>query len=60
MQLLYRGHFYALKICCLDLQRSRVEVDGSHIDVHIHNLGQFEYWLTTFGRRSTSYPPFKD
>ena len=51
VQLLHRGHSYSLKICCLDLQRYRVEVDGSHIDVNIHNLGQFEYWLTTFGSR---------
>ena len=51
VQLLHRGHSYSLKVCCLDLHRYRVEVDGARIDVHIHSLGQFEYWLTAFGRR---------
>jgi len=51
VQLLHRGHPYALKVCCLDLHRYRVEVDGVSIDVQIHSLGQFEYWLTAFGNR---------
>ncbi|HEY4901703.1 MAG TPA: carboxyl transferase domain-containing protein [Terriglobales bacterium] len=51
VQLLHRGHSYAIKVYCLDLHRYRVEVDGSSIEVHIHSLGQFEYWLTAFGSR---------
>ncbi|HEY4934894.1 MAG TPA: carboxyl transferase domain-containing protein [Terriglobales bacterium] len=51
VQLLHRGHSYALKVHCLDLHSYRVEVDGVSIDVHIHSLGQFEYWLTAFGNR---------
>ncbi len=51
VQLLHRGHSYALKVYCLDLHRYRVEVDGARIDVQMHRLGQFEYWLTAFGSR---------
>src|ERR1017187_576379 len=51
VQLLHRGHSYALKVYCLDLHRYCVEVDGSRIDVQNHSLGQFEYWLTAFGNR---------
>ncbi len=51
VQLLHRGHSYSLRICCIGLQRYRVEVDGTHVDVQIHNLGQFEYWLIAFGSR---------
>ena len=51
VQLLHRGHSYSLKVYCLDLHRYRVEVDGARIDVHIHSLGQFEYWFTAFGNR---------
>jgi len=51
VQLLHRGHSYAIKVFCVDLHRYRVEVDGARIDVHIHSLGQFEYWLTAFGSR---------
>ncbi len=51
VQLLHRGHSYSLTVCCVDLHRYRVEVDGASIDVQIHSLGQFEYWLTAFGKR---------
>src|SRR5271166_6095834 len=51
VQLLHRRHPYSLKLCCVDLHRYRVEVDGASIDVQIHSLGQFEFWLTAFGRR---------
>jgi acetyl/propionyl-CoA carboxylase alpha subunit/acetyl-CoA carboxylase carboxyltransferase component len=51
VQLLHRGHSYSLKVFCLDLHRYRVEVDEASIDVQIHSLGQFEYWLTAFGSR---------
>ena len=51
VQLLHRGHSYSLDVYCLDLHRYRVEVDGASIDVQIHSLGQFEYWLTAFGSR---------
>ena len=29
----------------------RVQMNGSRIDAQIDRLGQFEYWLTAFGRR---------
>ena len=51
VQLLHRGHSYSLKVNCVDLHRYSVEVDGANIDVQIHSLGQFEYWLTAFGSR---------
>ncbi len=51
MELRYRGHSYSLKVYRLGPQQYRVEMDGSRIDAHIDRLGQFEYWLTAFGRR---------
>jgi len=47
----YRGNSYSPRICRLDMQRYRVEVDGAKVDVDIERLGEFEYWLTAFGRR---------
>ena len=52
VKLRYRGHSYAMRTYCLGPERYRIEVDGSHIDAHLHPLGPFEYWLTTFGQRS--------
>ena len=45
------GILTAMKIYCLGLQRYRIEVDGSSHRCCISPLGQFEYWLTTFGQR---------
>src|SRR5579862_195870 len=50
-ELRYRGHCYSPKTYRLGPQRYRVEVNGSRIDVQIDRLGQFECWLTVFGRR---------
>ena len=50
-QLRYRGNSYPLKTYGLGPQQFRVEVNGSRIDAHLDRLGQFEYWLTAFGRR---------
>ncbi len=47
----YRGNSYAPKIYRLGPHQYRVEVNGSRIDVHLNRLGQFERWLTCFGRR---------
>ncbi|HEX9110514.1 MAG TPA: carboxyl transferase domain-containing protein [Terriglobales bacterium] len=47
----YRGHAYSPKTYRLGPRQYRVELDGSRTDVHIDRLGQFEYWLTCFGRR---------
>ena len=47
----YRGHSYSLKVSRLGPQHYRVEVDGCRIDVHRERLGQFEQWLTLFGKR---------
>jgi acetyl/propionyl-CoA carboxylase alpha subunit/acetyl-CoA carboxylase carboxyltransferase component len=50
-ELRYRGHVYSSKTYRLGPQRYRVEVDGARIDASLERLGQFEYWLTAFGRR---------
>ena len=50
-ELRYRGNPYSPKTYRLGPQRYRVEVNGSRIDAHVERLGQFEYWLTVFGRR---------
>ena len=52
VKLRYRGQAYEMKAFCLGPERYRIEVDGSSIDAHLHHLGPFEYWLTTFGQRS--------
>ncbi len=52
VKLRYRGNSYAMRTYCLGPERYRIEVDGSRIDAHLHRLGPFEYWLTTFGQRS--------
>ena len=50
-ELRYRGHSYSPTTYRLGPQQYRVDVSGSRIDAHIDRLGQFEYWLTAFGRR---------
>jgi acetyl/propionyl-CoA carboxylase alpha subunit/acetyl-CoA carboxylase carboxyltransferase component len=50
-ELRYRGHCYSPKIYRLGPQRYRVEVNGARIDAQVDRLGQFESWLTVFGRR---------
>ncbi len=50
-ELRYRGHCYSPKTYRLGPQRYRVEVNGSRVDAQIDRLGQFECWLTVFGRR---------
>ncbi len=47
----HRGHSYSLKVYRLGSHHYRVEAEGSRIDVYSSRLGQFEYWLTCFGRR---------
>ena len=47
----YRGHAYSPKTYRLGPRQYRVHLDGVRADVHINRLGQFEYWLTCFGRR---------
>ncbi|HVO82163.1 MAG TPA: carboxyl transferase domain-containing protein [Terriglobales bacterium] len=47
----YRGHCYAPRIFRLGPRQYRVDMDGSYVDVRIDRLGQFEYWLTGFGKR---------
>ena len=51
VSLRHRGHSYSLKVYRLGPHHHRVEAEGSRIDVHSSRLGQFEYWLTCFGRR---------
>ena len=51
VELRYRGQSYSPKTYRLGPQQYRVEVNGSHIDARIERLGEFEYWLTAFGRR---------
>jgi acetyl/propionyl-CoA carboxylase alpha subunit/acetyl-CoA carboxylase carboxyltransferase component len=50
-ELRYRGHSYSPKTYRLGPKQYRVEVNGSRIDAQLDRLGEFEYWLTTFGRR---------
>jgi acetyl/propionyl-CoA carboxylase alpha subunit/acetyl-CoA carboxylase carboxyltransferase component len=50
-ELRYRGHSYSPKTYRLGPQRYRVEVNGQRIDAQIDRLGQYECWLTVFGRR---------
>ena len=50
-ELRYRGHAYLPRVYRLGPQRYRVDVNGSRVDAEIDRLGQFEYWLTVFGRR---------
>jgi acetyl/propionyl-CoA carboxylase alpha subunit/acetyl-CoA carboxylase carboxyltransferase component len=50
-ELRYRGYCYSPKTYRLGPQRYRVEVNGAGFDAQIDRLGQFESWLTVFGRR---------
>ena len=47
----YRGQSYLLKTYRLGPWCYRVDADGQRIDVHVDRLGQFESWLSAFGRR---------
>ncbi len=51
VELRYRGHRYSVTTFRLGPQAYRVHVNGSHIDAHIERMGQYEHWLTVFGRR---------
>ena len=51
LALRYRGQLYSMKTHRTGPQDYRVEVDGTQIEAHIDRLGQFECWLTAFGRR---------
>src|SRR5208337_117007 len=50
-ELRHRGHCYAPKTYRLGPQRYLVEMDGERIDAQIERWGEFECWLTVFGRR---------
>ena len=50
-ELRYRGQLYSLRTHRLGLQDYRIDVDGIQIPAHIQRMGQFENWLTVFGRR---------
>lgn len=50
-ELRYRGQPYAPKTWQLGPSRFRVDFNGAGIDAEIDRLGQYEYWLTVFGRR---------
>ncbi|HYL46427.1 MAG TPA: carboxyl transferase domain-containing protein [Candidatus Limnocylindrales bacterium] len=50
-ELRYRGNSYSPKVYRLGPQRYRVEVNGSRIEADLDGLGEFEYWLTVFGKR---------
>ena len=47
----YRGQPYRLKVYRLGLHEYRVEAEEARIDLQSSRLGQFESWLTCFGRR---------
>ena len=46
-----RGQSYSPRICRLDMQHYRVEMEGARVEIAVERLSQFEYWLTAFGRR---------
>ncbi len=50
-ELRYRGHSYSPTTYRIGPHQYRVQINGSRIDAQIERLGQFEYWLTAFGRR---------
>ncbi len=50
-ELRYRGHCYSPKTYRIGPHRYRVQVNGARIDARSDRLGQFESWLTVFGRR---------
>ena len=50
-ELRYRGQSYSPRIFRLGPRQYRVKINGSHINAQVDRLGQFEYWLTAFGRR---------
>ena len=50
-ELRYRGNSYSPKVYRVGPQQYRVDINGSRITAEIDRLGQFEYWLTVFGRR---------
>jgi len=51
LELRYEGHRYATITSRLGPQQYRVDVGGASIDANIQLRGEFEYWLTTLGRR---------
>jgi acetyl/propionyl-CoA carboxylase alpha subunit/acetyl-CoA carboxylase carboxyltransferase component len=50
-ELRYRGNCYAPKTYRLGPRRYCVDANGSRIEAQVDRLGQFESWLTVFGRR---------
>jgi acetyl/propionyl-CoA carboxylase alpha subunit/acetyl-CoA carboxylase carboxyltransferase component len=50
-ELRYRGHCYSPKIYCLGPGRYRIQVNGTRIEARLDRVGEFECWLTVFGRR---------
>src|SRR5262249_42955943 len=52
VDLRYRGQAYSVQVRRLGLQQYCVESDGARVDARLERLGEYEYWLTAFGRRS--------
>ena len=52
VDLRYRGHAYSLQVRRLGLQQYCVESAGVRVDAQVERLGDYEYWLTVFGKRS--------
>ena len=51
LALRYRGHLYSMKTHRLGPLDYKVEVDGTQIECRLERRGQYECWLTAFGRR---------
>ncbi len=51
VELRCRGQSYSLRVCRLGPKRYRIEVDGARVEAAVERLGEFQYWLTVFGRR---------
>ena len=55
VELRYRDHSYSIKVYRLGPEQYRLEMDGSQIDAHLDQLGQFEVWLTVAENVFTSF-----
>ena len=51
IELRYRGNSYRMNVHRLGPQDFRIFIDGCIVDAGLEWLGDFEYWLTCFGRR---------
>jgi acetyl/propionyl-CoA carboxylase alpha subunit len=51
VELRYRGQSYSIKVSRTGRHAYVLAAEGARIPLQLDRLGQFEYWLTAFGRR---------